>query len=415
MNLTNISFLGLLVLSVNSFAKDYQIDSCVDLQSIGKGENYPGASHSDAWPLDGSYYLINNIDCMDIEFDKIAPEEEFPFNGFLDGNDFTISNVSGKNGIFGYISFAENKRPNISNLKLSDFNIKANRNYVGVLMDYAQNVFLHDIEISNSTVINTGDYTGLVGGYVSVPSSLVATHDIVANQSFVSGGNYTGGVFGRSDGFTNYIYITNLEINGKNYVGGISGSHDVSDYIGHLSSKYSNISGIDYIGGVFGQFGENTADGINVAASDHNLIIGSNYVGGLFGKSSSFSNVYVFSTSNIVSINGDHIGGLYGELDLAYANNTSVYFSGSVSAASTAKNVGRILGSTTGDVMLNKAFYYDGQEWFSSVDNNYGEIPAMYDNFLDISWYLDTLGFSSLNWAFYNPLDVEHGPWMKKE
>ncbi len=418
-----------MLFSTNCFA--YDIATCVDLESIGKGENYPGASHTDAWPLDGTYSLVGDIDCEGKEFDQIAPNSEAVFVGLLNGNGFTIKNVTGKNGLFGftsafagdYLTSGSGEKRSIatfSNLKLLNFHIDTSREYVGLLFDYADTVDLTDIEISDSSIMNLGNYTGLVGGYANV----APTNDITVENSSVSGLNYVGGVFGASNGLINYTYVMHMDVSGEDYVGGVSGYHNAFDFIGHLSSRFSTISGVNYVGGIFGQFGDKEAWGMNIIASDQNIILGTNHVGGLAGKTSASSNSQVYSTSTIVSV-GDYVGGLYGEWEYIEGNHISLYsayFSGSLTASAASSQVGRIVGKATpagsaeavSGITVTNTYYYDNQEWLSPVESNIGEEPATYNNFTDIDWYFDTLGFSSYNWTFYNPLDPEHGPWMKK-
>lgn len=85
---------------------NYVITSCKDLESIGEGENYPGATHTETWTSDGFYTLGNDIDCsgtnpLDPEHDTI-PETTFGGNGFdaivfftgkIEGNGYSINNL----------------------------------------------------------------------------------------------------------------------------------------------------------------------------------------------------------------------------------------------------------------------------------------------------------------------------------
>ena len=395
--------------SASAAADDlFEVTTCSDLESIGNGDNFLGATHTDEWPLDGNYVLTNDIDCQNKDFIQIAATESSPFTGSLNGNGYKVSNISGDNGIFGHIGILGS----ISNITFDNINIKTSRDNVGILIDSGEIVSLNNIFIIHSSIINEGDNTGCFAGNISFDSGIGRVVGLHASDCDLTGLDKTGGVFGQSVGIMNDIHTAFSTINGNDYTGGIAGKADASEFIGHLGTSDSTISGRNYVGGLVGYFGESYSDGVNELQSNGNKVYGKSYVGGLFGASSSFSNADGYSTSDVVSMEGDYIGGLYGYLTepspSSYAN---LSFSGNLSASSTATNVGRLIGkSGTPDMSLWNSYYFIDQVYIASVENSASEQPSTEENLSSHEWYRDVLGFSDQIWKYPLTLSYQDGP-----
>lgn len=380
----------------------YTIENYSDLESIGKGENYPNATHTDAWPLDGDYVLLNDIDCQNNAFSQIAPDEEEPFSGSLDGQGFTISNISGSNGIFGYID-----KGKVENLNLSSINIKTDSDYQGIVLRKGLFQGFSDVTLTNSSIENNANYTGLIAGSINVLSS-----NVYITNSSIMGSDYTGGIAGEViSAFTN-LYVSNITVNGNDYVGGVVGRYYVTDGIGQISVDGSIISGRDFVGGLMGVL--EGAFLINISASNASVISGRNYVGGLVGSSEADASSQSYSTSTVISNGGSHVGGLYGHVNSPNAYN-ALYFSGNLSAGIAATDVGRFIGSSDTVPTLTSAYYYENQHFSAPVENVIESTEiASNDNFTDPHWYADTLGFSTSSWDFISsPLSPLNGPKVK--
>ena len=388
----------------------FEITSCSDLESIGNGSSFLGASHIEEWPLDGNYFLVNDIDCKNKDFVQIASTETAPFTGVLDGNGYKVSNIVGDNGIFGYVG-KNTEITKIKNIFFEYINIETNRDNAGILIDSGKMVSLNNIFIIHSSIINDGDYTGCFAGDISFDSGIGRVVGLHASDCDVTGRNKTGGVFGQSEGIMNDIHTAYSTIDGIDYTGGISGKTDSIEYIGRFSTANSTISGRNYVGGLVGYFGESYSDGVNELQSNGNKIYGNSYVGGFFGASSSFSNQNGYSTSDIVS-SGDYIGGLYGYLtEPATSSYANLSFSGNLFAQSTATNVGRLIGKAgILDMILSNSYYFIDQIYIASVENSASEQPSTEENLSSHDWYRNVLGFSDQVWQYYSTLSYQNGP-----
>jgi len=104
-----------------------------------------------------SFELINDLDFNN---EKIKPWNEF--NGNLEGNNKTISNVilinDDLNGLFGLCN-----KSNISNLNLSNILVQGGT-YSGILIGYSHEVKLENINISGKITID-GKHCGIVSGF----------------------------------------------------------------------------------------------------------------------------------------------------------------------------------------------------------------------------------------------------------
>lgn len=303
------------------------------------------------------------------------------FTGKFDGLGHTISDLTINRGItdyvglFGYIGSGGA----VSNVGMVGGSITGN-NYVGGLLGYAPQD--SNVRIKNSyntgSVIGTGNYIGgLVGRTYGSITNSYATGNVTgsgdetgglvgrlsSNGSItdsyatgtVNGGNYTGGLVGRSWGDITNSYATGNVTGTGNYTGGLLGSNEYfnTTIIGDITNSYAagNVIGYgSYIGGLVGQNG-NTDPAVsgNVANITDAYATGSvtgsgtsQYIGGLVGNNiagSTISNAYATG-----SVSGSsNVGGFAG-----YNNGTisNSYWDTITSGRSTGIGGGTITGAT---------------------------------------------------------------------
>ena len=152
---------------------------------------------------------------------------------------------------------------------------------------------IHNIEITNS-YIQGYQYVGSVVGYVDESDSCVYIYNCVSEAN-VSGISFVGGIFG---GFRDTGRNCHLEIYDCQNTGDITGSGDyVGGIAGHCPSSYlykcynsGNISGYDYVGGVAGykNIYENYSSGTNYCFNIGN-VNGNSFVGGIIGYNDSYA------------------------------------------------------------------------------------------------------------------------------
>ena len=180
--------------------------------------------------LDGKYILMGDIDLSAYSnWSAIGTSSSNLFKGELNGNGYTISNLtidstSSHQGLFGFAYGAT-----ISNLNLSNVDVTSTSNYVGALVGYAAN----DTTITNVHILS-GSVTGSswVGGLVGNAHYA----DITQSSSAAS-------VTSRS---TSSAYIGGL-------VGVLSSSTISDSYAtGSVTAKSTDTGEIDYVGGIAG-------------------------------------------------------------------------------------------------------------------------------------------------------------------
>ena len=147
----------------------YIITTAVQLQNINEN-------------LEASYKLGANIDLTGIDWTPIG-NSTYQFKGTLDGNGYTISNLSilkdeDNIGLFGY------SQGTIKNVKLNNFNIKGKSNVGGLVAVNSGTVA--GSEITNSIIEGTVNYVGGLVGYSS------GTINNSKAQGTITGTNYVG-------------------------------------------------------------------------------------------------------------------------------------------------------------------------------------------------------------------------------
>ena len=181
--------------------------------------------------------------------------------------------------------------------------------------------------IGNSSVAFTGNFDGdghtVSGMFINTTS----THNglfgdnqgnisnLILKNSWVSGGNATGGVTGQNGG-TIRASKNEATVHGSEKVGGIAGQSNgpYPQNAAIIASKnYGVIKGKNFVGGIVGHTYQASID----SCSNEGLVEGNNYVAGIAGKGAyNFVSSYLVN-ANLLTNNGEvlgkkYVGGIFG-------------------------------------------------------------------------------------------------------
>ena len=169
--------------------------------------------------------------------------------------------------------------------------------------------------ISNLTIsTTTGYYIGLFG-YIN-RGYLNSIHLSNAN---ISGYDYVGGLFGKNwYSSTQYCHITDCTVNGNSYVGGLCGEHWSGSSI-FDSSVSGSVTGSSSVGGLCGHNSGTTRECFTISA-----VTGNSNVGGFFGTHSGTAieccaTGTVSGSGALPSFFGGFCGQFNGTIELCYA------------------------------------------------------------------------------------------------
>jgi hypothetical protein len=222
----------------------YQVATLTQLQSVGSylDQNFILTANIDAsatatWNLSGGTYR---------GFVPIGPNTS-PFTGTLDGNGYTISNLTINRGSTSAVGLFGRIDGTVKNLMLDSVNIIGD-SYVGGLAGRD----LGDIQKCSVTglVVGSGDAVGgLTGDVYSGSIEKSYAQDSVAGG--VYSGSGTGGLSGSVYGGTITDCYAAGSVSGDNAVGGFMG---MDDYYSTISQCYSvgKVSGTSNVGGFVG-------------------------------------------------------------------------------------------------------------------------------------------------------------------
>ena len=164
---------------------------------------------------------------------------------------------------------------------------------------------MRDVNFKNIKIVKRGNtnYAGIITN-----NSGTITNCSFENISIESGANQVGMV-GMSNGYINNVHLKNISVIASSYVGGLVGYDSGNDTNIHISNIYAQnvfVSGKIYVGGIAG----NISYPIQNISSTNSIVIGNgDYVGGLVGK----GNVSNSSISNSkIYAQGTYVGGAGG-------------------------------------------------------------------------------------------------------
>jgi uncharacterized repeat protein (TIGR02543 family) len=325
--------------------------------------------------LSASYALTQDISLTG-EWTPIGNEAN-RFTGILDGNSFTISNLT----------------------------VTATQSYVG-LFGYSTGV-IRGLKLANVTINVSGPidgpiYAGAVAGYSTGTLTNIETlSGSVAARARAANIGYVGGMIGyHSSTKTFQNLINRLDVSGiADALGGLVGLTQNNINLS-LSLNHGNITGINNVGGLIGRLNANG----NSSGSYSNLentgnILGSQSIGGLFGYAQSGNYSYLTNTGDIRG-NSNNVGGISGLFDLQ----------GSYNSIRFATNYGRIvnLSQSEGTEIINSSYtsntggiagYYD--DGLIEYSYNYGDVYGTYS----IGGIVGSSGSMSMN-ELTNEADV---------
>ena len=303
-----------------------------------------------------TYQLVANLNLMSR---KWTP---FDFSGTLNGNGYSISNLS-VNTDEGNVALFNNLTGKVDGLTLINVNmVSTNYNGVGVAgICYS----LNGGSITNC-VIESGVIKGEVGyagGFASRVTSGTITNcvnkaNVETDTTHTSDSYAVGGIAGFVDAGT----ITNCAnygaIKGAEFVGGIIGrSKDGSSLTINYLENHGSITGTDsFVGGIIGRYDRDKEYSITNLLNS-GTIKGVNYVAGLIGY---WENAYTitdsasrkvvanaFENSGTIKSEGSYVGGLLGNVyfDAPYNKPYSAAYDGSIALImKESKNTGDVEG-----------------------------------------------------------------------
>jgi hypothetical protein len=269
-----------------------------------------------------NYKLTANINCSAISpFPLLARNDSF--RGALDGNNFTVSNISldggstsTPGGLFGALSGAT-----IKNIKFNNINVTgaSPSGPSGLLASTAVNSTLDGVAIlGTSSISGTTDVGGLIG---SIGTSSILNSSSTGTTITASGDN-AGGLIGRD-------------------VGGTT--------LSRLTASSPTVSGANGVGGLIGIAGSGSSL-TDILVTTPSVSASGNRAGGIVGgaaTSSTWSVTDALVTAGSVSVNstsGVHAGGAIGIASPTIT--TNVWVDGTNVSGSS--EVGGLIGSCNG-------------------------------------------------------------------
>ena len=366
----------------------------------------------------GAYYFKINNDIDLSTFNHFYPIGDYNhyFNGYLDGNNKTISNMK-LTPARSYTGFIPNSSGSVKNLTITSSLIKGydtnnyiTTNYIGILsgaIGQGSDDIYTNVNITNSNI--NCPYSSYVGGVVGGYSSKATIHisRTYKDKIWVS---HPGTYNDTSYDLGVNVNFANNEIIGNNNVGGIIGKTQYNVKLtGNINLTNSLISGNSYLGGIIGFAGEDKS-GIHsgVTATDYffdnsNINLNGLHVysrkdssdttsaGGLFGfvgegfihfnNPTTLTGVIVNSANNSYKLN--ECGGVAGRIKNEY---TGIYhpaemydFNINNFQVSCNNNVGGVTGEAIGVSFIGMSLEnidLDG-------NNNVGGVIGAIDNTID--------------------------------
>ena len=319
--------------------------------------------------LAADYILTADIDLSSIANWEPIGTPEAPFTGTLDGNDYTISNLTIDRsttdyiGLFGYCQFNNAaKIPNLKNIKIINAAVTG-QDYVGVIAGYI-----------GTTLGSTGD---VIAGDPAVGTIISGC----TTSGTVSGRSNVGGIIGMARGplFAGHVISENVcnyivwdywigRITGLSSSAVITGSgENIGGLVGQLyelSIRMSNstgaVSGGDIVGGIIG-FGYRCD--IKTCYTTGN-ITGTKRVGGIIGVANYRPLIeYCYTEGNISGSGGElpgpassnvaGVGGIVGVTDADH-----VWFCYSKGNISAVYRAGGLIGAYIGGTFSNYNIAY---------------------------------------------------------
>ena len=323
-------------------------------------------SHLASFP-DANYLVRNDIDLKETPFSLST----ITYTGTFDGGGFAIENLvidapfSDEVGLFRYVDAGT-----IQNLAIENATVLG-RNQVGVVAGRLRN----DATVENVTVAGQVEGTNNVGGiagYVDdVVEGVTLTHVTVSGT--VDGESNTGGLIGGSrDNWAYPITVSGCQISGEvsattGQVGGVLGNAHVSETVTIADTEVvADVSSPEggFVGGLVGRGQLLSVTNTSFTGSiTTGLEANDVYAGGLVGYAGEGSVIEDSWADADVASHGGSTGGLagrfYGAAIRRSHHTGNVTARASADAEAQARNVGGLIGSTSGagDLELSSVYH----------------------------------------------------------
>lgn len=167
------------------------------------------------------YKLVTNID-----FSNISTYPSLNFEGNLDGNNKTLSNIkSNGTGIFNFIG-TFNSHTKIENLNIENITVIGNKkDYLGGLANVAENITLTNIRLKSGTVTNEGtslNSLSSTGGFIGNVNNTTVI-DNCSSSLNVKASKNVGGFIGINQNASIKNSFAEGKVEGQTNVGGFIG------------------------------------------------------------------------------------------------------------------------------------------------------------------------------------------------
>ena len=173
-------------------------------------------------PFSGTFFKLGaNIDLDGYSIPPIGDySQSRPFQGSLDGDNYTITNMSltggDCQGLFGYLAGGR-----VENLTVSNATLSGNGDYRGVVCGYNLGGTLQNCQVTGSSLADSGQYVGgVVGG--TFGDAVVSECQCTSTTIDITG-DFVGGVAGIAANTTIVNCTNSAAVGGINQVGGIVG------------------------------------------------------------------------------------------------------------------------------------------------------------------------------------------------
>jgi hypothetical protein len=388
---TLILGMSFFVYSLNVYATSpIQIFSVVDLSSITD--------------MDEDYELMNDLDLSNL---TVTPFENF--TGEFDGNGYTLSHFNYRSdlnianvdvGLFISIDGA-----NIHDLNISDFNYSitaGTSNYpinAGILVGNSNDSTISNITISDSLISSTLPIT--TGGLVGTTFDGSVSNVIIDHVELSNSGAYLGGAIGTlviydSDSVSVSNVHTNIVAQGGSHIGGVFGVAygmygDFSDLetlnISNISSR-GTITGVDNLGGIFGDIILENLVAENVTTKIHQVAIDGGSSNDVFHGLSASSEIFNYSINKLL-------------IQSTFENQTN-----GTLVANAFMDTTPLMDEEPNDRTLTNAYYIDGLGFSSSslsvLSQNDSRLQSSYPTFdFDSTWVMHPLFNDGLPYLRY--------------
>jgi len=257
--------------------------------------------------LSASYNLVNDLDADTDGYTSVVEESGFDplgtFSGTLDGNGYTISNlsISADSRFAGLFSIVTGT---IKNITIDSATVSGSKSFVGVLAgNFAGTA--RDVSVINSDVTGEGYAGGLVGalnGGVIKRASVSGSGKIKVDPDNTSDDYKAGGIAGAAVNSGGEIRDseTNITVKGARHIGGI---------VGFLQAE--NISGVGTTK-ITGTKATGKIKGTSLSVDGNNYDNGQN-IGGLVGSAEFTGALSIEKSYTTATIKGtENVGGLLG-------------------------------------------------------------------------------------------------------